>query len=117
MQELSPNYHMIAEFRQQHSEAIMNLFKLYVHFLDELELLGKQTIAVDGSKFRAVNNRKNNYNQKKIDKHQARIEEKAANYLKELDEPDKEETGESGPSYRKEEVEAALQRLMERKIK
>jgi transposase len=117
MQELSPNYHSIADFRKNHSEAIKNLFKLYVQFLDELNLLGKQTIAVDGSKFRAVNSRKNNYNQKKIDKHQAMIEEKADNYLKELDELDKDETDDNGPSYRKEEVEAALQRLVDRKIK
>jgi transposase len=117
MQELSPNYHTIADFRKNQSDALKNLFKLYVHFLDELNLLGKQTLAVDGSKFRAVNSRKNNYNQKKIDKHQAMIEEKADNYLKELDELDNDETDDSGPAYRKEEVEAALQRLIERKIK
>jgi transposase len=117
MQELAPNYHTIADFRKIHGDALKNLFKLYVHFLDELNLIGKQTIAVDGSKFRAVNSRKNNYNQKKIDKHQAMIGEKAENYLKELDESDNDETDDNGPSYRKEEVEAALQRLMERKIK
>lgn len=117
MQELSPNYHSIADFRKNYADALKNLFKLYVQFLDELSLLGKQTIAVDGSKFRAMNSRKNNYNQKKIDKHQGMIEQKATNYLKELDELDKEETDDSGLSYRKEEVEAALQRLMERKIK
>ena len=117
MQELCPNYHTIADFRKQYSEPLKNLFKLYVHFLDELGLLGKQTIAVDGSKFRAMNSRKNNYNQRKIDKHQAMIEEKADTYLKELDEIDKDDTDDSGLSYRKEEVEAALQRLTERKIK
>jgi len=54
MQQLVPNYHTIADFRKIHSQALKNLFKLYVQFLDELNLLGKQTIAVDGSKFRAV---------------------------------------------------------------
>jgi transposase len=117
MQELVPNYHTIADFRKNHSAALKNLFKLYVLFLDELNLLGKQTIAVDGSKFRAVNSRKKNYNQKKIDKHQAMVNEKANNYLKQLDEFDKDESDDNGPSYHKEEVEAALQRLMERKIK
>jgi transposase len=117
MQELVPNYHTIADFRKNQSDALKNLFKLYVHFLDELNLLGKQTLGVDGSKFRAVNSRKNNYNQKKIDKHKAMIEEKADNYLKELDKLDRDETDDCGPAYRKEEVEAALQRLIERKIK
>ena len=117
MQELTPNYHTIADFRKNNSTALKSLFKLYVQFLGELNLLGKQTIGVDGSKFRAVNSSKNNYNQRKIDKHQAMIEEKAARYLRELDELDQDETDESGPSYQKEEVEAALQRLTERKIK
>src|SRR5438034_5706165 len=117
MQQLIPNYHTIADFRKIHSDALKNLFKLYVQFLDELNLLGKQTIAVDGSKFGAVNSRKNNYNQKKINKHQVMINEKADNYLKELDELDNNETDDNGPAYHKEEVEAALQRLMERKIK
>ena len=117
MQELTPNYHTIADFRKNNSHALKNLFKLYVQFLGELNLLGKQTIGVDGSKFRAVNSSKNNYNQRKIEKHQAMIEEKADKYLKELDELDKDETDDSGPSYHKEEVEAALQRLTERKIK
>ena len=81
MQELIPNYHTIADFRKNHSEALKNLFKLYVQLLDDLNLLGKQTIGIDGSKFRAVNSRKNNYNQKKIDKHQVMIAEKADKYL------------------------------------
>lgn len=117
MQELSPNYHSIADFRKNNSTALKNLFKLYVQFLDELNLLGKQTIAIDGSKFRAVNSSKNNYNQRKTDKHRAMVEEKAVKYLNELDELDKEETSDNGIAYRKEEVEAALQRLTDRKIK
>lgn len=117
MQELAPNYHTIADFRKNHSVALKNLFKLYVHFLDGLSLLGKETLAVDGSKFRAVNSKKNNYNQKKIDKHKAMIEAKAESYLKELDELDQDETDDSDLCFRKEEVEAALQNLVERKIK
>lgn len=117
MRELVPNYHTIADFRKNNSVVLKNLFKLYVQFLDELNLLGKKTVAIDGSKFSAVNSSKNNYNQRKIDKHQAMIEEKADKYLKQLDELDKDETDDNGPSYRKEEVEAALQRLTERKIK
>jgi transposase len=117
MQQLAPNYHSIADFRKNNSEALKILFKLYVQFLDQLNLLGKKTAAIDGSKFRAVNSSKNNYNQRKIEKHQRMIEEKADKYLKELDELDKDETNDNGPSYRKEEVEAALQRLTERKIK
>ena len=117
MERLAPNYHTIADFRKNHSHALKNLFKLYVGFLDEANLLGKRTIAVDGSKFRAVNSKKNNYNQKKIDKHQTMIEQRADSYLRELDELDKDEADDSSSSYRREEVQAALQQLTERKIK
>ena len=53
--------------------------------------MGKTTIGIDGSKFKAVNSKKNNYNQKKIDKHQQFIKDKAEKYLRELDELDKQE--------------------------
>ncbi|MGE5106310.1 MAG: hypothetical protein ACM3H8_02105 [Sphingobacteriales bacterium] len=55
-------------------------------------LLGKSTIGIDGSKFKAVNSKKNNYNQKKIDKHRQFITDKAEKYLQKLDELDKQES-------------------------
>ncbi len=67
------------------------MFRLYVQFLGDAGLLGKTTIAVDGSKFKAVNSKKNNFNQNKIEKHRRFIEEKTNRYLQELDEMDKEE--------------------------
>ena len=69
--------------------ALQSMFKLYVQFLSEAGLLGKTTIAIDGSKFKAVNSKKNNYNQRKIDKHQQFIKDKTEKYLQELDELDK----------------------------
>ena len=67
------------------------MFTLYVQFLGEADLLGKTTIAVDGSKFKAVNSKKNNYSQKKIDKHQQFKTDKIEKYLQELGELDKQE--------------------------
>jgi transposase len=58
MQEILPNYHSIADFRKDNPRALKFLFKLYVQFLCEANLIGKQTVALDGSKFRAVNRRK-----------------------------------------------------------
>ena len=66
LQGLQPNYHSIADFRKLHGTALQNMFKLYVQFLSDAGLLGKTTVAVDGSKFKAVNSKKNNYNLKKI---------------------------------------------------
>ena len=69
LQNLQPNYHTIADFRKLHAHSLQSMFRLYVQFLDEAGLLGKTTIAVDGSKFKAVNSKKKNYSQKKLDKH------------------------------------------------
>ncbi|MGI8580859.1 MAG: transposase [Chitinophagaceae bacterium] len=91
LQNLQPNYHTIADFRKAHGKPLAKMFKLYVQFIIDAGLVGKTTIGIDGSKFKAVNSRKNNYNQKKIDKHQQFIEDKAAKYLQELDDLDKQE--------------------------
>jgi transposase/microcompartment protein CcmL/EutN len=85
---LAPNYHSIADFRKDNSVALQNTFKLFVLFLKEAELLSCEIVAIDGTKVRAHNSKKNNYNQKKIDRHFAYIEEKTQEYLKQLDEND-----------------------------
>ena len=81
--------------------------------------MGKTTIAVDGSKFKAVNSKKNNYNQKKIDKHQQFIKDKAEKYLQELDELDKQEqtTTKDELQIKKEKIKQGLEKLKERSIK
>ena len=91
LEQLTPNYHTIANFRKQHPEQLKTLFKLYVQFLATKGLLGKRTVAVDGSKLRAQNSKKNNYNQDKINRQIAYIVAKAAEYLQLLDEKDQEE--------------------------
>ncbi|MBK8610007.1 MAG: transposase [Chitinophagaceae bacterium] len=119
LQNLQPNYHTIADFRKLHTQPLQSLFRLYVHFLSEAGLLGKTTIAVDGSKFKAVNSKKNNYNQKKIDKHQQLIKDKAEKYLQELDDLDKLEQTKSKDDLdiKRENLKQGLQKLKERTIK
>jgi transposase len=117
LQNLGPNYHTIADFRKLHGQALQNMFRLYVQFLSEAGLLGKTTIAVDGSKFKAVNSKKNNYNQKKIDKHRQFIEDKTERYLQELDELDKQESNSDELTIKKEKIAEGLKKLKERSIK
>ena len=95
------------------------MFKLYVQFLSDAGLLGKTTIGVDGSKFKSVNSKKNNYNQKKIDKHRDFIEDKTTKYLQELDEMDKQENASGGDELqiKKEKITQGLGKLKERTIK
>ena len=120
LQSLQPNYHTIADFRKVHAKPLQSMFRLYVHFLGDADLLGKTTIGIDGSKFKAVNSKKNNYNQKKIDKHRQFIEDKTQKYLAELDEIDKEEMASADADHlvlKKEKIAEGLAKLKERSIK
>ena len=117
LQSLQPNYHSIADFRKLHAAPLQSMFRLYVQFLSDAGLLSKTTIGIDGSKFKAVNSKKNNYNQKKIDKHQQFITDKTIKYLHELDELDKEENTSDELIVKKEKIKQGLEKLKERTIK
>ena len=112
MSGLTPNYHSIADFRKVNPQALRNTFKLFVLFLKEADLIAGNVIAIDGTKARAHNSKKNNYNPKKIERHIAYIEEKTNQYLKELDEADKNEQVEKVKNIHKK-----LTRLKTQKIK
>lgn len=113
---LVPNYHSIADFRKDNGKSFKRVFKLFVLFLKDNDLLGRKTVGIDGSKFRAVNSKKNNYNEKKVERHMAYIENKAEEYLEELDRIDKEENQVKEKLIRKEDIQKKLQQLKERKI-
>lgn len=91
---LTPNYHSIADFRKDNPEALRNTFKLFVLFLKDADLVSGKIIAVDGTKARAHNSKKNNYNPKKIKRHLTYIEEQTNQYLKDLDGADAKENPE-----------------------
>ena len=86
-----PNYHSISDFRKYNPTGLKKLFKLFVSFLKDVDLIAGETIAIDGTKSRAHNGKKSNFNQKKIDKHMAYIEEKSQQYLDEIAQNDQHE--------------------------
>ncbi|MEC5158622.1 IS1182 family transposase [Chryseobacterium sp. MP_3.2] len=88
---LVPNYHSISDFRKNNPAGLKMLFKVFVSFLKDADLIAGETIAIDGTKSRAHNSKKANFNQKKIDKHLAYIEEKTQQYLDELAKNDEKE--------------------------
>lgn len=112
MSGLTPNYHSIADFRKLNPLALRNTFKLFVLFLKDVDLIGGNTIAIDGTKARAHNSKKNNYSPKKIERHIAYIEEKTNQYLTELDQADKNEQQEKIKG-----IQEKLTRLKTQKIK
>lgn len=85
---------------------------MFVLFLKEADLIGAEVIAVDGTKSRAHNSKKNNYNPKKIERHLAYIEEKTNEYLAQLDACDAKEKSDKITN-----IEEKLKCLKEHKIK
>jgi transposase len=88
-----PNYHSISDFRKDNPNALKKLFKLFVSFLKDADLIAGEVIAIDGTKSRAHNSKKANFNQKKIDRHLAYIEEKTQEYLTQLEQNDSQDNG------------------------
>ena len=62
---LTPAYYTIADFRKQHPHQLKKVFSAFVAFLKEVHLLKGKYVAIDGTKLRAQNSRKNNFNQRR----------------------------------------------------
>lgn len=88
---LVPRYHTIADFRKHHSEQIREVFRQLVALMCQWKLVGKKTIAVDGTRYRAQNSRKNNYSKDKIQRQMDYIDHKVSEYLEEMNEIDRKE--------------------------
>jgi transposase len=86
-----PKYHTIADFRKRHPKQIKDVFRQFVSLMCNWRLVGKKTVAIDSTKYRAQNSRKNNYNEEKIKRQLAYIDKKVADYLEEMDDIDHKE--------------------------
>lgn len=89
---LQPCFRTIAGFRSENPQLFRKTFKHFVSQLNSSKLIGKKLVAIDSSKFRAVNSKKNNYNQGKIDRQLEYIDNKISDYISELDAGDLSET-------------------------
>ena len=85
---LAPDHNTISNFRRDNPKSIKKVFRATVNVAKNLDLIGGILLAGDGTKLRAQNSKKNNYNQKKIDRHIAYIESKLAEYCKALETAD-----------------------------
>ncbi len=85
---LIPDHNTISNFRRDNPTAIKKVFRATVNVAKNLDLIGGILLAGDGTKLRAQNSKKNNYNQKKIDRHIAYIENKLSEYCKALETAD-----------------------------
>jgi len=109
---LQPKYRAIAYFRAQNGKGIRLAFRQFIVMIKQWDLIEGELLAVDGTKLRAVNSKKNNYNPKKIERHLNHIDEKIDQYLQQLDEQDKQENKEKHIKVKK-----CLEDLQARKLK
>lgn len=90
---LRPSYKTIADFRKDHSEALRQTFRQLVALARGWDLIAGRCVALDSTKIRAVNAKKNNYNQKRIERQIAYIDNKLKEYLQQLEQADEAEDG------------------------
>ena len=88
MHDLSPDHNTISNFRRDNPQAIKRTFQKTVEIAKLYKLIGGKLLAGDSTKLRAQNSKKNNYNQKKIDRHKAYIGNKVEEYQEALAESD-----------------------------
>jgi transposase len=91
---LAPDHKTIADFRKDNGRAIRNVCARFVALCRMMGLLTQASVAIDGSKFKAVNNRDRNFTRAKMDRRMAQIEESVARYLQQLDTADRQEPSE-----------------------
>jgi hypothetical protein len=78
---LAPDFKTIANFRRDNSTGIRNVCRRFVVPCRDLKLFSQALVAIDGSKFKAVNTRDRNFTAGKFDKRQQQIEESIQRYL------------------------------------
>jgi transposase len=88
---LVPDHKTIADFRKENGRAIRNVCARFITLCREMGLLSAGSVAIDGSKFKAVNNRDRNFTRAKMERRQAQIEESVTRYLQQLDTADRQE--------------------------
>lgn len=88
---LAPDFKTIADFRKDNGEPIKSVCRRFVELCRQMGLLDEAVVAIDGSKFKAVNTRDRNFTKGKIKRRREQIDESIARYLVELESADRKE--------------------------
>jgi transposase len=88
MEELKPDFKTIADFRKDNIEAFIALLSEYNSFADYCGLFGKRLVAIDGTKIKASNNKKNNYSKKKLQRNIEYNARRIEEYMAKISEAD-----------------------------
>ena len=110
---LKPDDKTISDFRKNNKEAIPKVFKQFVSMCKDWNLFGMEVVAIDGSKFRASNSKKNNFSDKSLARKIKYIDEKIQKYMDETDANDESEKDIRKPSS--EDIKQRIKELTARK--
>lgn len=113
LKKLTPDFRTISDFRKDNTKALKNTFRAFVKLCMKLDLYQKELLAIDGSKFRAVNSKDNTYNAEILEKKLKRIDEHISDYLSRMDQEDKSEPDELSPDK----IKVVIDELTQRKEK
>jgi transposase len=93
---LKPDFKTIADFRSDNRAAFKKVFREFTLLCRKLDLFGRELLAVDGTRIKAVNNKNRNFTRASLEKLIKAADERLADYLKRLDEGDVVENGTRG---------------------
>ncbi len=93
---LKPDFKTIADFRSYNRAAFRSVFRAFTLLCKRLDLFGRDLLAVDGTRIKAVNNKDRNFTRNSLEKFIKAADERLADYLKRLDEGDRAEVGTGG---------------------
>jgi hypothetical protein len=88
---LAPDFKTIADFRRDNGKGIKHTCREFIGLCRQMNMFTDVIVAIDGSKFKAVNSKENNYTPKKLAFHIARVEKHIDEYLKRLDDSDRDD--------------------------
>jgi transposase len=98
LRHLKPDFKTIADFRRDNRAAFRSVFREFVLLCRQLDLFGRELLAVDGTRIKAVNNKDRNFTRASLTKFIRDADERLVNYVRRLDEADAAEIGTGGGS-------------------
>jgi hypothetical protein len=93
---LKPDFKTVADFRSDNRAAFKAVFRQFTLLCKDLKLFGRELLAVDGTRIKAVNNKDKNFTRNSLEKFIKAVDERLEEYLKRLDEGDVAEAGTDG---------------------
>lgn len=107
--QLAPDFKTIADFRKDNGKAIREVCREFVALCRKLDLLSEASVAIDGSKFKAVNARDKNFTEAKMKRRLERIDESIARYLSQLETADRQ--SDTVPAAKVERLKGKIEKL------